>query len=123
MAPQVPRLVEGREFWEALDDLVASSEVTIDRPAGSRHPRFPELIYPLDYGYLQGTVAADGGGVDVWVGTGGAGRVVAVLCSVDLSKQDTELKLVLGCTTEEQDTVLAFHNGEQRRGVLVRRGE
>ncbi len=123
MAAEASRLVEGRGFWEALDGLVTGSEVAIDRPAGSRHPRFSELVYPLDYGYLQGTVAADGGGVDVWVGKGGAGRVVAVLCSVDLSKRDTELKLLLGCTTEEQDIVLAFHNGEQRRGVLVRRGE
>ena len=35
------------EFWDALDKLVANSEIVIDRPKGSAHPRYPELIYRL----------------------------------------------------------------------------
>lgn len=56
-------------FWAALDELVATSTVRIDRPKGTAHPRYPSFIYPLDYGYLEGTQAADGGGIDVWVGS------------------------------------------------------
>ena len=53
------------DFWRALDALVAGSEIVIDRPRGSAHPRYPDVIYPLDYGYLAGTRAADGDGIDV----------------------------------------------------------
>lgn len=38
-----------------------------DRPRGSRHPDWPEMIYLLDYGYLDCTHAEDGGEVDVWL--------------------------------------------------------
>ena len=34
------------QFWLDLDELVATSEVLVDRPAGQPHPDFPELIYP-----------------------------------------------------------------------------
>ena len=37
-------------FWEALDRLAANSRLVIDRPQGSAHPRYPDLIYPYDYG-------------------------------------------------------------------------
>jgi predicted acetyltransferase len=48
------------DFWQALDKLVSDSEIVIDRPKGSAHPRYPEFIYPLEYGYLKGTTAMDG---------------------------------------------------------------
>jgi len=38
---------------------VDSSQLKVDRPKGTSHPRYPELIYPLDYGYLEGTLSAD----------------------------------------------------------------
>lgn len=34
--------------------------VTIDRPLGSYHPEHPDLYYPVNYGYISGTMAADG---------------------------------------------------------------
>jgi inorganic pyrophosphatase len=52
-------------FWQALEKLVTESELVINRPKGSRHPRYPGLEYPLDYGYLKGTKAMDGGGKPV----------------------------------------------------------
>jgi inorganic pyrophosphatase len=40
------------DFWQALDSLISMSEIVIDRPRGTTHPRYPDFIYPLDYGYL-----------------------------------------------------------------------
>ena len=37
------------DFWNALDELVSNSEIVIDRPRGSAHPRFPNFIYKVDY--------------------------------------------------------------------------
>ena len=39
----------------------------IDRPAGSHHPRHPEMIYPINYGFVEGIMAPDGAEQDVYV--------------------------------------------------------
>ncbi len=41
--------------------------VTIDRPLGSSHPRFPDLIYPINYGFVEGIIAPDGEYQDAYV--------------------------------------------------------
>jgi inorganic pyrophosphatase len=97
------------EFWQLVDRLVAESEMVIDRPQGSAHPRYPELIYPLDYGYLAGATAGDGHGIDLWLGSRGDREINGLLCTVDLFKRDMEIKLLLGCT-EAEDLLLLPRN-------------
>jgi inorganic pyrophosphatase len=36
--------------------------------------------------------------------------LVGIVCTVDRLKRDAEVKLLLGCTPEEVDTILSFHN-------------
>ncbi len=109
------------EFWEALDKLVADSEIVIDRPKGTAHPRFPEFIYRVDYGYLKDTSSMDGGGIDVWVGSGKK-EIDAIMCIVDLMKKDSEIKLLIGCTEEEKAIIYKTHNATPlMKGILIRR--
>lgn len=108
-------------FWAYLKQLVAVCPVKIDRPGRSQHPRFPEVIYPLDYGYLEGTGAVDGGGVDVWLGSSGVVEISAVILTVDLHKRDVEIKILLGCSKEEMQRILNFHNQTSMRALLVRK--
>jgi inorganic pyrophosphatase len=108
-------------FWAYLDQLVATSLVKIDRPGRSQHPRYPEIIYPLDYGYLEGTGAVDGGGVDVWLGSSGVVEITAAILTVDLHKRDVEIKILLGCSKAEMQRILNFHNQTSMRALLVRR--
>jgi len=109
-------------LWKALDQIVASSRVVIDRPAGSRHPQFPDAVYPLDYGFLDGTTAADGSGIDVWVGSMGKREVAAIACTFDFLKRDLELKILLACTEREAERILEFHNtGKVQVAYLIRR--
>ncbi|MBI3972540.1 MAG: inorganic pyrophosphatase [Chloroflexi bacterium] len=106
-------------FWILVDQLVDTSEIVIDRPRGSAHPRRPEVVYPMDYGYLSGTGAVDGGGVDVWRGSLPGGRVTAAIVTVDVSKRDAEVKLLVGCTAAECRLALRTHNQESQAGLLV----
>jgi hypothetical protein len=53
-------LLQLNDYWKALDVLVDSSAIKIDRPRGASHPRFSDVVYPLDYGYLEGTSSGDG---------------------------------------------------------------
>ena len=110
------------DFWDALDDLVDSSSVIVDRPKGSGHPRYPGFVYGLDYGYLDGTVSSDGEGIDVWIGTSKEHRVTAVMVTVDLVQRDSEIKILLGCTDDEIDYIERVHNEtDDMRGLLIRR--
>lgn len=36
------------------------AHVIIDRPLGSRHPKYRELIYEVNYGYVPGIIGGDG---------------------------------------------------------------
>jgi len=116
-----PEALTNMEFWDFLDRLAAEHRVVIDRPAGSAHPRYPTLIYPLDYGYLEDTTTVDGDGLDVWVGSLPERRLDALALTVDLHKRDAELKLLLGCTQAEKAVILDFLNGNSMRASLVPR--
>lgn len=109
------------DFWNALDKLVNNSEIIIDRPKGTAHPKYPDFIYDLDYGYLNNTSSMDGSGIDVWVGSAEK-KINAVICTVDLMKRDSEIKILIGCTEEELKIVYEIHNeSENMKGVLIRR--
>jgi coenzyme F420-0:L-glutamate ligase/coenzyme F420-1:gamma-L-glutamate ligase len=109
------------DFWTFLDRLVDSSRLVIDRPKNSSHPRYPELIYPLDYGYLEGTSSMDEGGIDVWIGSASERELDGIILTIDLKKKDAEVKILLGCTEEEKRKALDFLNDHTMRAVLVRR--
>jgi inorganic pyrophosphatase len=79
------------------------------------------MIYPLDYGYLEGTTSADGGAIDIWVGSAQEKRVTALVCTVDLVKHDSEIKLLLGCTEDEMGIVERFLATHKMGCLLVRR--
>lgn len=110
------------EFWEALDDLVSKSEIVIDRPKGTAHPKFPDLIYKVDYGYLKNTSSIDGEGIDVWLGTDPNRCIDAIMCIVDLMNRDSEIKVLIGCTEKEKEIIYKTHNeSEFMKGIFIRR--
>jgi inorganic pyrophosphatase len=103
-------------FWQTMTELLATHPITIDRPKGSSHPRYPEVIYPLDYGYLENTTSGDGGGIDVWLGSlisvmnqSSAKTLTGILCTFDTLKRDAEIKLLPGCTGADIQTIRGFH--------------
>jgi len=110
------------EFWNALDSLVKQSEIVIDRPRGTVHPKYPDFLYEVDYGYLKDTTSMDGGGIDVWKGTDKEQKIDAIMCIVDLTKKDSEIKILIGCTEEEKEKVYRTHNASPTmKGILIRR--
>lgn len=108
-------------FWQAFDVLIAHSKLVIDRPRGSAHPRYPDQMYALDYGYLAGTSAIDKEGIDVWVGSLPEKTLDAIILTVDLMKRDSEPKLLLGCTEAEKQHILTLHNNGNQSALLIER--
>lgn len=115
-------LINNAAFWENLDSLCAKSKIIIDRPKGSRHPKFTETIYPLDYGYFKGVNSTDGSFLDVFIGSKKDKEIDAIVCTADLFKKDSEIALLLGCTKEEKCIVFNFINKyELTQGILINR--
>lgn len=71
-------------------------EIEIDRPLGSAHPKHPDLIYPVNYGFIPGVLGGDGEETDVYLlGVDGpvfksSAQIIAIVHRLD----DEEDKLV-----------------------------
>ena len=113
--------MKDNKFWSKLDELIESNQLIIDRPKGSRHPIHKDIIYPFDYGYIEGTKSGDGDGVDVWVGTLSSKKVTAIICTFDIEKLDFEMKILIDCTYEDCQIILEIHNDGGQFGTLVQR--
>ena len=59
--------------------------VVVERPLGSTHPNHKNIVYPVNYGYIEGIIAPDGEEQDAYVlGVDEAvaeftGRIIAVI--------------------------------------------
>ncbi len=111
-------------FWQKLDTLLLSSTCTIDRPKGSAHYKFTNLIYPVDYGFLSDTLGSDQTPIDIFKGTVQTNSVNAIAVTADILKKDCVVKLLVGCTEEEEMKILEFLNQtEFQKAILIRRGD
>jgi inorganic pyrophosphatase len=104
-------------FWRFMEGLLMTNSVILDRPRGSVHPRYADVTYPLDYGYLANTTAGDGGGIDVWLGSlntvASSKTLTGILCTFDTLKRDAEIKLLIGCTAADIQIIKDFHKEMQ----------
>jgi inorganic pyrophosphatase len=94
--------------------------MTIDRPKGSKHPKYTDMIYEFDYGYLKNTKTTDGSGIDVFKGTLHNKNVNTIICTIDLLKKDIEIKLLIGCTIPQKRKIYEFLNAsENMKAILI----
>ena len=98
----------------------------IDRPVGSHHPRFSDMVYPINYGYIEGVIAGDGQEQDVYVlGTDKPievfeGKVIAVYRRFNDVK-DKWIVSLDGSDYSDDEILQAIHFQEQYyEGKLVR---
>lgn len=96
--------------------------MTIDRPAHTAHPSYPTIIYPLDYGYVNNTMASDDEPVDCFVGTADTG-LVGLIATTDYRQRDREVKLLWNCSPPDIYMAHGFINYDRTllEGLLVLR--
>ena len=110
-------------FWQKLDTLFFSSKLVVDRPRYTVHYKYSNLVYPVDYGYLSDTTGSDQAPSDVFKGSQKTNQVGAIVVSADILKKDCEVKLLIGCSEEEEHEVLEFLNQtEFQKAILIHRG-
>ncbi|CAM3684111.1 Inorganic pyrophosphatase [Erysipelothrix urinaevulpis] len=112
------KLLNNGYFWQKIDSLILSTNVVISQEKGSRHSKYINMVYPVNYGYLEDTDA-----IKVFKGSDKRSKVDAVLVVADILKRDLEVKLLWGCTPEEETEILLFINQtDYQKSILVRRG-
>ncbi len=131
-----------REAWQKAEDarnaalhrtradyadvLGRAVHCVMDRPLGSRHPRYPDMLYPVNYGCVPGVLAGDGAEQDVYVLGPTApletfdGVVIAVIHRFD----DCEDKWVVAeagarYTAEDIRAAVAFQEKYYRSEILL----
>ncbi|MDR2066650.1 MAG: hypothetical protein LBP57_02290 [Endomicrobium sp.] len=112
---------KNEDFFKTLEQWIEQNGISIDRPKGTPHPRFPNLIYPIDYGYINGTKSQDGSGIDLVKGDDESLKIVGIICALDPVKKDSEVKVLLNCTEENTKTAMMMFNNHIMKGILLRR--
>jgi len=90
----IKRILDRALAWSMLGREV---DIVIDRPIGFVHPKHPDMVYPVNYGYVRNVMGGDGEELDAYLlgvevpVRGFAGRVVGVIYRED----DDEDKLVV----------------------------
>ena len=115
-----------RTAADYADVLGRPVHCVMDRPLGSRHPRYPDMLYTVNYGCVPGVMAGDGAEQDVYV-LGPTvpletfdGVVIAVIHRFD----DCEDKWVVAApgaryTAEEIRAAVAFQEKYYRSEILL----
>lgn len=102
----------------ALSYLGKEVEIKIDRPLGSTHPKHKSIVYPINYGYIEGVIGGDGEELDVYLlgvdipVTEYKATVIAVIHRLN----DNEDKLVAapkGMSFTKEQILAAVHFQEQ----------
>lgn len=109
------------EFWGSVVRLLETSELAIDRPKGCHHPRFPEFVYPVNYGYLAGTTSGDGEGIDVWIGEDAEAGLIGLYVTVDPYSRNMEPKLVLNVSAHELELIDNFYERQPQSATYLAR--
>ena len=109
-----------------LNELLGTTvTVTVDRPLGSRHPKFSDLIYTVNYGFIRGLLGGDGEEQDAYILgveepiSSFVGRVIAIIHRLD----DVEDKLVVapeGATFTREQIIEQTHFQERYFNSTVR---
>lgn len=113
-----PKLIE--KYLQIVHRPIIGSTVTVtvDRPLGSYHPKHQDLYYPINYGYIEGTMAPDGEEQDAYIlGINEpvdkfTGKVIAIV----RRKDDIEEKWIVvpdGMTFSKEEIRQQIHFQEQ----------
>ena len=117
-------LLNNALFWQKIESLFFSSEIVIDRPKNSTEPKFSDLLYPVDCGYIKEGTGESKNRLEVFVGSKKSKSIEYIIVAVDILKKEIDIKLIWGCSEEEIKEILFFLNSSDfQKTILVKKGK
>ena len=110
-------------FWQKVDTLLMSCTLNIINHKGEHHKKYPDFIYPLDFGYLVSDLNDDSKGIACYIGHEHQFCNSAIV-SVDILDGECFVQFLIGCNEQQEEQVLKFLNqSEFQKTVIIRRAK
>lgn len=87
-----------------------SVNVKIDRPLGSIHPKWKEIKYPINYGYIPNTLSGDGEEIDCYI----------LGINEPLEEFSGEVIAVINRTNDDDDKLIVVPSGMNYKDEEIR---
>lgn len=109
-------------FWQKVDTLLLSSSINVKCKKGTSHIKYPTMNYPLDFGYIGEDKNSDGS-ISFYLGSK-SDECDTMIVAVDILSKEIDVKLLIGCSEQEEDEVIRFLNHTDfQKTIIVRRGD
>jgi len=108
-------------YWDILDEFIKSNNLVLDRKKGETHPKYKNMTYPVDYGFIANTKSMDEAGIDIFVGRENKKKINGIICIADRIKNDSEIKIIYGCNENEIEVILDFlNNSDYMKAIFMK---
>jgi inorganic pyrophosphatase len=109
-------------YWDILYGFIESNDIVIDRKKGVPHPNYNNMVYPADYGFIKNTTSMDGNGIDIFIGEEKEKLINGIVCIADCVKNDSEIKIIYGCSPDEINLILGFlDNTDFMKAIFIKK--
>jgi inorganic pyrophosphatase len=99
--------------------LIDENGMVIDRKKHSAHPDHPDIVYPIDYGFIVNSVSMDGNGIDIFRGSETSNDIQGIMVTLDTLKNDSEIKVIYNCVKTEIEVILDFLNSNHMNAIFI----
>lgn len=109
-------------FWQKVDAAYMSGDYKVVYTKGSKHPHYPELIFPCNYGHVN--IGGDNEtALRVFKGSKRE-KVDALVVCANLLEKDLSTIVLVGVSEDEEEAILRFLNSNDfQKTIIVRRGK
>ena len=109
-------------FWQKIDAAYISGDYKKLYTKGSKHPQYPSLIFPVDYGHIT-TNDDEKSSMKAFKGEADQTVHSVVVCA-NLLEKDLSAILLIGLDDKQEEEVLRFLNSTDfQKAVIIRRGK
>ena len=109
-------------FWQKVDAAYISGDYKTIYKKGTKHPNYPGLIFPADYGHIS-TNDDKLSAMKAFKGEYND-KIEAIVVCANLLEKDLSAIVLIGLNEEEIEAVLRFLNStEFQKAIIFRRGK
>lgn len=108
-------------FWQKVDAAYMSGNYRLIYKKGTKHPNYPDLVFPCDYGHVDSDGEAS---LRVFKGSSKKAGIEAIVVCANLLEKDLSTIVLVDVSSEEKEAILKFLNSNEfQKTVILNRGK